>query len=120
MTSDNQTATKMTPEQEGYAAWGCGIRFADNPFRNSSHESAKEWDNGWLEAETVCMSGTNDMTETAICPHCGEETEQSFMLEKFTCGNCDRSFARTIHEFGIVTPEAWAALLKWRSVTNAG
>lgn len=29
---------------------------------------------------------------TIKCPHCGDVTEQSFMLSEFTCGSCDEPF----------------------------
>lgn len=34
------------------------------------------------------------MTKVAIviCPHCGDRTEQEFLLQEFTCGACDRPF----------------------------
>jgi hypothetical protein len=30
-----------------------------------------------------------------ICPHCGDETQQDFLLKEFTCGACDQPFTPT-------------------------
>lgn len=42
--------TPMTPEQEGYWAWGSSFHVSDNPYPPSSR-AGNAWERGWLKAE---------------------------------------------------------------------